>query len=74
MYWFLGCKAISPEPFQGLSSKAFLTVLLTKFFNGELRGVPVEGVAGKRQYGGWNKGKAFPYKDEKTDYSTIDVY
>jgi len=22
--------------------------------------VPAEGVAGKRQYGGWNKGNAFP--------------
>jgi len=47
----------------GRSPKAFLTVLLTKFFDGALRGVPVEGVAGKRQNGGWNKGKTFPLTD-----------
>jgi len=44
----------------GRSPKAFLRVILTKFFNGALRGIPVEGVAGKHQNGGWNKGKAFP--------------
>jgi hypothetical protein len=44
----------------GRAPSIFLIVLLTKFFNGALRGVPVEGDAGKRQNGGWNKGKAFP--------------
>jgi len=48
----LGCKPASTEPFQGF--------ILTEFFNGALRGIPAEGVAGKRQNGGWDKGQTCP--------------